>query len=123
MELREDKERTRQIITAVTEGHDVLKKMNQKGKYTFDRLVAGDVKKSRRDNTNNTNDALVEEEDEEEIIQKGFANRFERERLAKAKRGMNGSDGSDSDSDDAVDSDEDQINELFGMYNELVLIV
>jgi hypothetical protein len=41
MELQEDRARDRAIITAVTEGHDAMRKMQKKGKYTFEKLVGG----------------------------------------------------------------------------------
>jgi len=43
MEMQEDKERTKAVITAVTEGRDAFRKNMRKGKYTFDKLV-GDKK-------------------------------------------------------------------------------
>ena len=39
MEILEDKERTKAVITAVTEGRDAYKKSLRKGKYTFQKLV------------------------------------------------------------------------------------
>ena len=42
-ELVEDRERTKAVITAVTEGRDAYKKSLRKGKYSFEKLV-GDKK-------------------------------------------------------------------------------
>lgn len=39
MEIQEDKERTKAVITAVTEGRDAYKKSLRKGKYSFQKLV------------------------------------------------------------------------------------
>jgi hypothetical protein len=39
LEMQEDKERTKAVITAVTEGREAYKKSVRKGKYSFDKLV------------------------------------------------------------------------------------
>lgn len=109
MELQEDRARDRAIITAVTEGHDAMRKLTRKGKgiYTFDRLV-GEGKRDRSAGSAGepgTEEPAEEEYDEEEMLQRGMKDRFERERSSKARRGTH---GSDSDSDSAAESDTDE---------------
>lgn len=106
MELQEDRARDRAIITAVTEGHDAMRKMQKKGKYTFDKLVGEDVgSSSRRGGADVGAEEPAEEEyDEEEMLQRGFKDRFDREYQTRARRGRTG----DSDSDSAGESDTDE---------------
>jgi hypothetical protein len=112
MELREDRARDRAIITAVTEGHDAMRKMQKKGKYTFDKLVGDGREKSRRgEGQDGAAEEVQEEEfDEEEMLQRGMKDRFDREYQSRARRGRNAD--SDSDSAEGSDTEEDLLQQL-----------
>lgn len=115
MELEEDRQQTRNIITAVTEGHQTMRKYLQqkrRGKYGFDRLVgegldddgAGAGDRPGAGGGGEEEEEVEEEElDEEELLQQGFKDRFEREQQRKARKGNFGSDDSDSEIDSDVD--------------------
>lgn len=108
MEIREDRERTKAVIAAVTEGHDATRKRN-KGKYSFDRLVA-DRKKERIVDPNGEGE-MEEELDEEEMLIRGMKDKLERERASRSKKQYN----SDSDSDEEESSDtENNIYDIMG---------
>lgn len=112
MEYEEDRAKDRAIITAVTEGHDAMRKMQKKGKYTFDKLVGEEPKSRRSDTANDASGEQEEELDEEEMLQRGMQDRFERDRQYKVRRGRN---ADDSDSDSGADSDnEDNLLEQLG---------
>lgn len=123
MELQEDRARDRAIITAVTEGHDAMRKMQKKGKYTFEKLV-GEGRNSRRSDTTGEGaeaaPAQEEEYDEEEMLQRGMKERFEREFQTRARRGRNAD--SDSDSAEGSDAEENLLDQL-GMMINLFLFV
>jgi hypothetical protein len=123
MELREDRARDRAIITAVTEGHDAMRKMQKKGKYTFDKLVGDGLDKSRRsEGQDGAADEVQEEEfDEEEMLQRGMKDRFDREYQSRARRGRNAD--SDSDSAEGSDTEEDLLQQLGRCSAKLSLFV
>jgi len=133
MELQEDKERIKQIITSVTEGHDAYKKLMRKNnKYSFDKLVNNNAydnisdskmmkKKKGTTGDDNNDDGEEEEEemDEEEMLQRGMMDRYQREKNYKARKGgrnnNSDSDASDRDSNNPDDDDDDDhINEILG---------
>ena len=114
MELKEDRERDRAIITAVTEGHEAMRKMSRKGKYSFEKLVGDSSsgkhrgKKTGKDGETAEGAEEEEEYDEEEMLQKGMVDRFEREKYSsKGRRGRSGDDD-DTDSDSAEDSENEE---------------
>jgi hypothetical protein len=125
MELREDRERDRAIITAVTEGHDAMRKMKTKGKYSFERLIGEDVRggggggggsRRRAAGTGAGAEGMgegeeEEEMDEEEMLQRGMSSRFEREKLGQARRGTGGDSDSDSANDDS-DAEQTLLDQL-----------
>ncbi len=109
MEIREDKERTKAVIAAVTEGHDAARKKAKKGKYSFDRLV-GD-KKREVIAAAGGEEAEEEELDEEEMLQRGLKDKYEREH-SRGRGARYGSD--DSDSEEERSDAEDDFNGLLG---------
>ena len=146
MELQEDKERIKQIITSVTEGHDAYKKLIRKNnKYSFDKLVnnntydnINDSKNSKMmkkkkgndgDGNNGDDDDEEEEMDEEEMLQRGMQDRYQREINYKARRGRRGnnSDSNDSDGDSNNpgddEDDDDHINEILGKLFLLLKVI
>jgi hypothetical protein len=119
MQLKEDKDRTRMVITAVTEGHDAVKHRMRKTGYTFEQLVSG---KATDPTLADASDPaapaagaaeggkdlspLEEEMDYEEVLQRGLKDRLEREKRNRASRRAAGySDDSDFDSagEDGID--------------------
>ena len=103
MELREDKEMTRKVITAVTEGHDALRRQNKKKGFSFEHLV-GEKKIGQENEGDEEKAGEVEEElDEEEMLIRGMNQRAEMEKRNRARRG-NGDD-SDEEFDEDANSD------------------
>lgn len=97
LEEQRDKELTRKVIEAVTEGHD---KVKQKKGYSFDALVRGRTKD--KDGGENA-EQPQEELDEEELLQRGLTDRMER---MKASRLYANSDSESEDSSVGSDVEE-----------------
>ena len=112
MELREDKEHTRRVITAVTEGHDTLKNKSKKSGYSFEHLVGG----KKNIIVDNNTEAVEEEEemDEEEMLQRGLQEKLERDRRSRARRGSDNESDDDGDEDEDMQEDEIDMVELLG---------
>jgi hypothetical protein len=76
MEIKEDREKVKEVITAVTEGFDAVRKSKKSKKYSFEKLVGDSKKKS----VIGTDEGEVgdDEFDEEEMLQKGLKSMLER---------------------------------------------
>jgi len=105
LERREDLERTKAVINAVTEGHASRDKRTR-SKFTFDKLVSGrDEDELIRGQGDGGDEALNEEDfDEEEMLQRGLQARADRENFARNSVAL------DSDDDEMYSSDEDDEN-------------
>jgi hypothetical protein len=116
LDEQQDKERTKMIITAVTEGHDRIKQMKQKG-YSFETLVQGRNRRNKEQAEGEEAGAEEAEEewDEEEMMQRGMEGKLERTRLQRQMRaGYDSDDISDTDSDSAGGSDHEDMHHLLG---------
>eukprot|EP01038_Epipyxis_sp_PR26KG_P013063 gene13063-17507_t len=115
MDMKEDREKTKAVITAVTEGRDAVRKKH-KGKYSFEGLMND---KHEKESQSLDVDNEEEEFDEEEMIQKGMKERFERDRRARALRG---SDDSSDESDIEDEIDEGNIDGFGDLTEEQKLV-
>jgi hypothetical protein len=129
MERREDKDRTRMIITAVTEGHDAMKLKQQKSKkmgFSFEDLVAGKIPTTNgpggaeggdENNNNNTSSASPAEEelDEEELLQRGL-----QEKMSRYRQRGGGANQSDEEDDEENQGGEDEEEEELERMRELL---
>lgn len=121
-EMREDQERTKAVITAITEGHDGTARNRKKGKYSFQKLVGGDeemlVKNKSASQNNRDNEENEEEEelDVEEMLQRGMHDKLERERLRQASRAYHDASSSSEESDGVLELEENDLNDLLGNF-------
>lgn len=116
MELKEDRERTKMIVEAITEGHDAMraKKYRRRQGYSFEALVTGRSNKTadgqgdESGEQEGANNAAEEEElDFEEMLQRGLSEKMEREK----RRRYN-------DEDDDEDDDGEDLGEEGDEYDE-----
>lgn len=107
---RDDKAKSKAIITVVTEGSGALKNLRaNKGGISFDELVADVDEDAIRKQLNDDSKNEVEGLDEEELLQRGFQKRKEKEQ--EERRFRTEFDLSDDD-DDAVEEEEAALEEL-----------
>lgn len=102
LERKEDLERTKAVINAVTEGHTGRDKRT-KSKFTFDKLVSGRDEEELLRGKEEGEAAQEEEFDEEEMLQRGLQARAEREN---ARNSI----AFDSDDEEMYSSDEEDEN-------------
>lgn len=109
MEEREDREKIRNIITAVTEGRDALKRQQNMAKkgYSFEKLVGEfSSKKKHSEGDDNGEDGDAEEDfDEEEMLQRGLTEKIQRERDQSIHKVLF---GEDEDEDEEEEEDEER---------------
>lgn len=121
MEIREDRERTKQVISAVTEGHDGTRSRRNKGKYSFDRLVADKKKERPVGGDEGAGEEQEEELDEEEMLQRGLKEKYERDRASRAARQQHSYDtDSDSEEEGGDSETEDNIHAIMGRDDDFV---
>ena len=87
---REDREHTRAVIQAVTEGHNSGRDKGTRSKYTYEKLTRGrdelELVQRSGDDPTTTHTGEVEEEeefDEEELLQRGLQAKAERDKQSK----------------------------------------
>lgn len=105
MQRKEDQDRTRMVITAVTEGHDALKNKRKKLGYTFDQLIGaeGTANGNNPDQEGGAAGQGVEEYDMEELLQRGLQQKKERERGRYAESDDEDEEGESYDSDEELE--------------------
>jgi hypothetical protein len=118
----DDRAQTKAIITAVTMGHEAVRRAKKGSKYAFDKLVGGRDEEEirggahRRGGADGEGDdeAGEDAEDEEELLQRGLIDRANVQRQFDRKRrrfGPGDGSGSESEADGMDDSDVDDDEE------------
>ena len=88
----DDRAQTKAIITAVTMGHEAVRRAKKGNKYAFDKLVGGRDEEEIRGHNRHDDEAggdpedMEEAEDEEEMLQRGLVDRVNMQRQMDRKR-------------------------------------